>query len=247
MLKVIYQPGGRAQEYNPWAANLYRGCGHGCVYCYAPLTLKMDRGDFSKPSPRPEIIKKLINDCAELRARGDRYNILLCFSCDPYQPINDHYQLTKQAIEILHFYGQSVAILTKGGYRALADMPLLEEGDEFAVTLTCSDDDLSRQWEPKAALPAERIDTLREAKARGLYTWVSLEPVLYPEQSLELIQLTHHFVDEFKLGKLNYHRHAETIDWNDYAIKACHLVNKLGKKYYVKEDLRKYLRVRDNR
>lgn len=204
------------------------------------MTLKMDRRDFSKPSPRPDIIRKLTDDCAKLRARGDRHNILLCFSCDPYQPINDQYQLTKQAIEILHFYGQSVAILTKGGYRALADIPLLEEGDQFAVTLTCLHDGPSRQWEPKAALPAERIDTLREAKARGLYTWVSLEPVLYPEQSLELIQLTHHFVDEFKLGKLNYHQHAETIDWGDYVVKARALLQKLGKKYYIKDDLKAY-------
>ncbi len=241
MLKVIYQPKGRAAEYCSWAANLYRGCGHLCLYCYAPSTLQMTRVDFHNPTPRAGIIDKLTKDGAELQSKGEFHKILLCFSCDCYQPINDRFQLARQAIEVLHFYGQSVAILTKGGYRALADIPLLKAGDEFAVTLTCTDEIQSKEWEPGAALPAERIDTLKKAYARGIYTWVSLEPVLYPKQSLELIRMTHEFVNKYKLGTLNYHPRAKEIDWSDYAHRAIALCQSLKKDYYVKDDLKKYL------
>lgn len=76
----------------------------------------------------------------------------------------------------------------------------------------------------------------------GVYTWVSMEPVLYPDQSLELIRISAPFVDEYKIGILNYHPHAKTINWREYGLKAAELINSLGKKIYIKEDLRRYLR-----
>jgi DNA repair photolyase len=242
MLKVIYQPAGRAAEYNPWAANLYRGCGHRCIYCYAPSALKMSREEFDKPAPRQDVIAKLTKDGAELKGRGEFHKILMCFSCDPCQPVNDEYHLTEQSIEILHFYGQSVSLLTKGGFRALPSIALLKQGDEFGITLTCTDKAQSNEWEPGAASPSERIDTLKEANSRGIFTWVSLEPVLYPEQSLAIIDQTHDFVSKYKLGTLNYNSHAKTINWSDYAQRAITLVQKYGNDYYVKDDLKKHVR-----
>jgi DNA repair photolyase len=198
----------------------------------------MSAEEFHAPAPRIGVIDKLTKDCAELKARGETRKILFCFSTDPYQPINDRYQLTRQAIEILHFYGQSVSILTKGGHRASVDIPLLRSGDEFAVTLTCDNDKPSLEWEPGAALPAERITTLKEAKDHGIFTWVSLEPVLYPEQSLELIRQTHAFTDKYKLGVLNYHSREKEIDWKQYGSDAIKLLESLGKDYYIKDDLK---------
>lgn len=257
---VIYEPRGRAGEYAPIAVNLYRGCGHGCIYCYGPDTLHIDRQEFRKAIPREGIIEKLERDATTARdnlnkpkiqgmfeklhqatADGAGGNVWLCVTSDSYQPIDDIYQLTRQAIYILHSHGFKVTILTKGGHRAERDFDLLRAGDQFAVTLTCADETLSGKWEPLAAPPQDRIDTLREAHDRGIYTWVSMEPVLYPEQSLELIQLTHPFVDEYKLGILNYHPHAETINWREYALAATKLVERLGKKVYIKRDLKKYL------
>ncbi len=241
MLKVIYQPKGRAAEYCSWAANLYRGCGHGCEYCYAPSALQIPFVEFRVPTPRAGIIDKLTKDGAELQAKGEFHKILLCFSCDPFQPINDQFQLTRQAIEVLHFYGQSVAILTKGGYRALADIPLLKAGDEFAVTLTFNNETDSIKWEPGAALLGERIETLREAYSRGIYTWVSLEPVLYPDQTLNLIDITHEFVSRYKVGVLNYHPRSKEIDWKKFSREVTQKLKSLKADYYLKEDLRKWL------
>jgi len=241
MLKVIYQPKGRAAEYNPWAANLYRGCGHNCEYCYAPSALQMPAQEFRQPKPRIGILDKLVKDAAELQSQCNNLKILLCFSCDPYQSINDQHQLARQAIEVLHFYGQSVVILTKGGYRALPDIPLLKDGDEFAVTLTCDNEADSLKWEPGAAIPAERIDTLREANARGIFTWVSLEPVLYPGQVMNLIDQTHEFVSKYKVGTLNYHPRSKEIDWRKFAGEVVAKLESVNADYYVKEDLRKWL------
>jgi len=243
MLRVIYKPKGRAGEYKEWAVNLYRGCGHSCHYCYCRSILQMSQPEFNDPKPRKDIIAKLTKDCEQLRSENKSLLILLCFTCDPYQPINEQYQITRQAIQILQFYGQRVSILTKGGPRSQADIPLLRPGlDEYATTLTCIDNAMSRKWEPFAALPMERIGALAEAHDRGVYTWVSMEPVLYPDQSLELIQVSSPFVDEYKLGILNYHPHAKTINWRQYGLKAVELVYSLGKKIYIKEDLIKYLR-----
>ncbi len=263
---VIYEPKGRAGEYCPLALNLYRGCGHGCIYCYGPDTLHMGRPEFLKAAPRQGIIEKLQKDAptamdtlnnpdiqgmfeglqpaAEAGATG---NVWLCVTSDSYQPIDEIHQLTRQAIIILHGHGFNVTILTKAGKRAQRDFDLLGPGDQFAVTLTCTSEELSKKWEPRAALPRDRIDTLKKAHDRGIYTWVSIEPVLYPEESLELIRMTHPFVDEYKLGILNHHPHAATINWREYGATAIELVRSLGKKLYIKRDLSKLIKENPSR
>jgi len=85
-MKVIYQPRGRAKEFSPLAANLYRGCGHGCIYCYVPQTIKEKREIFAtQPKPRKDVLKYLEKDAKNFR--DDDREILLCFTSDPYQPL----------------------------------------------------------------------------------------------------------------------------------------------------------------
>lgn len=248
---VIYEPKGRAGEYAPLATNLYRGCGHGCIYCFGPATLYIDQQEFIKAAPRHGIIEKLIKDAPIAAATydGTDKRVLLCFTCDPYQPINETYQLTSSAIMILHDSGFNVTILTKAGKRAEEDFNLFQPGDEFATTLTFLDEGKSQQWEPQAALPQDRIDTLKKAHSLGIRTWVSLEPVIEPATSLEIIKETHTFVDLFKVGKLNYAEklpepfksQVKDIDWHKFAKNAITTLEEYGCKYYIKKDLRRYL------
>ncbi len=141
-MKAIYRPSGRALEYAPLAANLYRGCNHGCLYCYAPRALKTGREEFhASPKPREGIICALRSDVEKLAGKpcsackgdgcGDAEDmgipcgrcegtgkepvgpVLLCFSCDPYQKIEREHRLTRQAIEILGEAGIAIRILTK--------------------------------------------------------------------------------------------------------------------------------------
>ncbi len=242
-MSLIYEPAGRAREYAALACNVYRGCDHACTYCYAPSATQRSRSDFVLSATRganfPPTLEK---EAAALNKAGQSgKQVLLSFTCDPYQELDVKDQVTRRTIQTLHRNGFSVCTLTKGGYRALRDLDLFGSQDAFATTLTLLDPDASRHWEPNAALPAERIDTIRQFHAAGITTWVSLEPVLDPAAALEIIRLTHPFVDLYKVGKLNHHAHAQTIDWQKWADTSTALLDSLGKRYYVKDDLRAFL------
>ena len=247
---MTYEPAGRAREYAPLALNLYRGCSHGCLYCYAPNACRADRAAFhASPAPRIDVISKLERELAKgthVRLQltsGERDSVLLCFTTDPYQPLAAETGITRRAIELLHEHGYPVHVLTKGGMRAAADFDLLGSlpGDAFATTLTFLDPADSAHWEPGAASPADRMAAMTEAHVLGIPTWVSLEPVIDPEQTLAVIRATHSYVDLFKVGTLNHHELAKTIDWPDFARRAVGLLEELGAAYYLKNDLRRHL------
>jgi DNA repair photolyase len=90
---------------------------------------------------------------------------------------------------------------------------------------------------------AERIALLRAAKARGLMTWASLEPVIDPEQTLSIIRTTaaERIIDHYAVGKLNHHQHASTINWRAFAREVRDLLETLGVSYRLKDDLQQYL------
>lgn len=241
MADLIYEPKGKAKEYCDLALNLYRGCSHGCKYCYAPAaTYCRDREVFDKAKPRD--ISGLAKEVAvKYRFEKPTSPILLCFTCDPYQPAELVYLQTRKALEILKGNGLKVSILSKGGRRSERDLGLLGEGDQFGATLTFTNQADSLEWEPKAAKPSERFEALQHAHDKGLRTWASLEPVIDPEQTLEIIRQTHGFVDKFKVGKWNHDKRAARIDWAKFGREAVILLENLGCKYYIKEDLRRYL------
>jgi DNA repair photolyase len=232
-LQAIYRPKGRAGEYASLAVNLYTGCTHGCVYCYAPTVLHKDPAGFhAQCIERPNILEKLHHDAKLLQ--GTSEPVLLCFSCDPYQP---EAHATRAALSILNEFQIPFVVLTKGRM-AWRDFDLYFPRDSFGMTLTCDNDPDSHDWEPKGADPSERVGLLRLAHEQGIRTWVSLEPVIYPEQTLRLIDATHEYVDHYKVGKLNYHPHAKTIDWPQFRADVIAKLEGYGKSYYIKQDLR---------
>ena len=238
-MQAIYEPKGRAREYAPLAVNLYRGCGVGCRYCYGPSVLRMSRDEFhDDPKPRPGVLKALEKDADKYR--GTSRPVLLCFTCDPYQPINDDFQLTANAIRILNTHGIAVHILTKRPSAADADLELLAKWaphNWLGVTLTCTGDVKSDKWEPYADTPGERIASLAKAHRMGIPTWVSLEPVLSPASALSLIDQTHHYVDLYKVGKWNYDARAKEIDWPEFRKRVIDKLEGYGKSYLIKKDL----------
>lgn len=242
-MALIYEPKGQAREYAALACNIYSGCDHRCVYCYAPSATRKQREEFARPKPRNSFIEILDRECmARKRAGTNSGRVLLCFTCDPYQHLDERLGLTRDTIRLLHRYGFTVQVLTKGGSRAMRDLDLFGPGDAFASTLTLLDDTSSRKWEPGAALPDDRIETLRQFHAAGVPTWVSLEPVLNPASALEIIRRTHGFVDLYKVGKLNYHELASRIDWQVFADDVVSLCESLQNPYLIKDSLRPYLR-----
>ncbi len=239
---MIYETKGRAREYFELAANLYQGCEHGCLYCYGPDVLKVSREAFHKrPTARRAALQLLAQDAKALQEKGETRPVLLSFITDPYQPIETEWRLTRKAIEILHAADLPVAILTKGGTRAAADFDLLGPADMFGATLTFATKAKSLEWEPGAAEPFDRLNALRQAHDKGIQTFVSLEPVVYPDDTLQLIREAAPFTDFFKVGKLNYKRPPVEVNWAEFAWNAVRALQATGKRYYVKEDLAKYI------
>lgn len=238
MTDVIYRPAGRALEYCDLALNVYLGCPHQCLYCYVGSRFG---GQPAEAKPRQHLLMKLRGQLERGKTLAC-HEVLLSFISDPYPPIEEELRLTRACIEMLHEYGLKVRLLTKAGLRATRDFDLLGDGDWFGVTLTFTDAEQSAFWEPGAAFPDSRIASIEAAAYKGIKTWVSLEPVIDPEATLEIIRQTHNFITEYKVGKLNHHPHAASIDWPKFAREAKALLDDLGCKYYLKRDLAMFLK-----
>lgn len=237
-MPIIYEPAGKAREYCDLAANLYAGCAHGCRYCYAPACLRRTTAAFQQAAPRADVLRQIEKEAPAYVGR----EVHLCFTCDPYQPIEQEHRLTRRTLEIFTRHQVRARVLTKGGKRCLDDLDQLKaNGAVVGATLTFLSDADSRAWEPGAALPQERIDALFELKWAGIETWASLEPVIDPEQTLEIIRRYHPLIDTFKVGKWNHAKEANAIDWEQFAWEAESLLKGFGCNYYLKEDLRKHL------
>jgi DNA repair photolyase len=239
--RVIYQPRGAAREYSELAVNLYKGCPHGCVYCYVPHCLRRKKEDFhSNFGPRKDIVNLIQKDLIEMKEAKDKRVVLFCFTCDPYPGDYEDNKYTQQALELFKAYNQPFQMLTKGGMKAARDFHLYKKTDAYATTLTLLDEKQSLKWEPDAPLPKSRIESLRKAKEKGITTWVSFEPVVDPEQVYQLYETTKEFVDLYKIGKLNHYK--SDVDWKLFGETMIDKCETDGKDYLIKDALKAYLK-----
>lgn len=252
-MSLIYQPKGRAREYCELALNVYNGCAHGCTYCYVPAVLKKTEAEFhAQVTERKDLLKNLRRELKldvepEFLARW-RYDnslaawwreVLLSFTCDPYQPIDTEKQTTRRVIELLIEAGAIPVVLTKGGTRAVRDFDLLKKGGgKFGTTLLFSKDESRKKYESNAAPVEDRIQAIKEAHRRGIFTWLSLEPVIIEEEAYEVIRLLKGYISHWKVGKLNHL--PSDINWRQFAENVTALLK--GESCYLKNDLRAYLK-----
>jgi DNA repair photolyase len=236
---VIYVPKSEAFEYAALATNPSRGCGHSCAYRSVPITTHQDRTEFNAGAIlRPNYLANLRKDAALYQAAGNTLQILVAFITDPYHPGDT--AATRTCLEIFNEFGQPFSILSKGGTRALRDIDLFRpDRDCYGATLTSLNDRLSRKWERNAPLPGDRIAALKAFHERGIFTWASLEPVFNAEASLAVVEATHSFVDQYKIGRMNYLN--LPIDWREYTRRMIDLLHRLGAGHYVKRDLQQFL------
>ena len=237
---LIYTPSGKAGEYadKGYAVNLFKGCTHGCKYCYVPASTRQPKEAFhSSVTAAPDILERLEKDMKRVGVLPEP--VFLCFTCDPYC-VDAPPGITRAAIEIILESGNRVNILTRGGMRASAHFDLLADtpGNKIGATLTFAFTWTSREWEPKAATPFDRIEMLSKAHRNGISTWASIEPVIIPEESLFIMTDAIPYVDEFKIGKWNHDPRAKKIDWKDFAARARNLMDAHGKRYMFKKELR---------
>jgi len=230
-MKPIYIPKGAAKEYGDYALNIYTGCPHRCYYCFAPSVLRRDREVFhNHVEPRDGIVDATRKQLEAENITGKL--IHLCFTCDPY-PKGFDTTATREIIKTLKEYGNHVQILTKNTGAAALDFGLLDEDDWFGVTLTGA----TKDQEPNAADPQNRLFMLAVARNRDIKTWVSFEPVINADWVLSCIAAHGEIFDKVKIGKLNYH--PSSIDWADFGRRAEALCKKRGIDYYIKDSLRR--------
>ena len=165
--------------------NPYRGCEHGCVYCYARPThayLGLSPGlDFeSKLVVKPEAAELLER---ELSAPGYTPRVIaIGTNTDPYQPIERRYQVMRRILEVLDRAGHPVGIVTKSAL-VLRDLDILARMAErklvkVALSVTTLDAKLARTMEPRAATPLRRLEALRRLTDAGVPTAVMVAPVI---------------------------------------------------------------------
>src|SRR6266851_5394936 len=165
--------------------NPYRGCEHGCIYCFARPThayLGLSPGlDFeSKLFAKPEAPKLLER---ELSAAGYvPRTIAIGTNTDPYQPIEREHQIMRRILEVLDRYGHPVGIVTKSAL-VLRDIDILARMAQrnlvkVALSVTTLDGKLARVMEPRAATPPRRLEALQQLAAAGVPASVMVAPVI---------------------------------------------------------------------
>ena len=173
--------------------NPYRGCEHGCVYCFARPThayLGLSPGlDFeSKLFVKPEAAELLAK---ELAAPGYSPKVIaIGTNTDPYQPIERRYKVMRRILEVLDRANHPVGIVTKSAL-VLRDLDILARMAErklakVALSVTTLDAELARKMEPRAATPMRRLETLRRLAQVGVPTTVMVAPVIPALNDMEI-------------------------------------------------------------
>src|SRR5438128_2396701 len=165
--------------------NAYRGCEHGCVYCYARPThafhdlspgLDFETKLFAKPDAA-----RLLR--AELGKRGYEVRpIAMGTNTDPYQPIEGKWRITRSLLEVLAETKHPVTITTKSD-RVLTDLDLLagmakDDLASVALSVTSLTPEIARTLEPRAPAPRKRLAAVKAPSDAGIPAWVSIAPVI---------------------------------------------------------------------
>ncbi|MFQ5910101.1 MAG: radical SAM protein [Thermoplasmata archaeon] len=158
-----------------YALNPYRGCSHGCKYCYASAVLRETRswGDFV------DVKRNLPAHLAKELKKKEKGVVGIGTVTDGYQPVEERYRMTRMCLELLLVNGFPICIQTKSSL-VLRDIDLLCRFDDVSVgfTLTTLDDKWRKVFEPGASPPSERLAAMKELSSRGIRTWAFIGPIL---------------------------------------------------------------------
>ena len=192
----------------PYVINPYVGCQHNCSYCYARFMKRFT----GHPEPWGQFVDVKINAIELLqheitRKKPDR--VWVSGVCDPYQPLERKYQLTRGCLQILAERQWPVTVQTRSPM-VLRDMDIIKTGRdfEFGMSITTADDSMRYKFEPSAPPIAERLGALEELHKAGIRTFAMLAPILPGCEDLpELLAGKTDFV---LLDRMNYH-HADWV------------------------------------
>jgi len=214
-----------------YALNPYKGCAHGCLYCYAPDIIKCGGcGEWGSWVEAKANISRILKK--EIHKIGDAM-IGLATVTDPYQPAEERLGITRACLEVISKSDASLMLMTKSPL-AQRDFDLLKKIDklEFCVTITTFDENLARSMEPNAPSPKARLELLRGAVDAGLRTTAMVSPWLvatdHPEGELiEMIELLGHAgcknitIDRLRLRPTAVRRIRDTVQKTGHSSCKC--------------------------
>ena len=159
--------------------NLYRGCTHGCIYCDSRSKCYQFNHVFEDIEVKRDAIRILEE---QLKKKRSPCMLGTGSMCDPYIPLEEELQLTRQALELAERYGFGFTLITKSA-RVLRDIDLLRRVNEktkavVQMTLTTYDEALCKKLEPHVSTTRERFEALCALRDAGIPTVVWLCPIL---------------------------------------------------------------------
>jgi DNA repair photolyase len=169
-----------------WTLNPYRGCTHGCHYCYARRyhaeQFELGAGDdfASVIFVKTNFVDVLRRELARPSWTGE--HIAIGTATDCYQPIEGHYKLTRRSLEVLAEFKNPASIVTKGPM-IVRDIDVLQELSRRAelsvcISVPCVDVDVWRELEPGTASPAQRLRAVRMLVDAGIHAGVLMNPIV---------------------------------------------------------------------
>jgi len=206
-----------------YVINPYIGCQHACQYCYARFIKK-----FSGHKERwGEFVDIKINAADLLRVEIKKKKcgtVWISGLCDPYQPLEATYKLTRKCLEILAYHNWHVVIQTRSSL-VLRDMEILKGAKDFEVglSITTADDEIRKLFEPVAPPIKERLSTLDELHRSGIKTYAMIAPILPGAETLANALAGK--VDYIIIDRMNYH-------YADWIYKKYKLEDKLTDDYF---------------
>lgn len=193
--------------------NPYIGCGHGCRYCYAVFMARYSKHHEHAPwgsfvEAKTNIVEVLRGELARRRRTG---TAMLSSVCDPYQPAEQAYRLTRGCVEALREHGWGIRILTRSPLVTRdIDVLRLSIGASVGFSIPTDDDRVRQVLEPAAPSIEARVEALRQVHAAGIHTWVFVAPML-PMNPARLAALIGPHIDELMIDALNYRDQVEML------------------------------------
>ncbi len=187
-MKIEYIPAktiiskGKPNEYYllfDYVMNIYRGCDHGCIYCYARSEFYEKSNNFDNIRAKKNALQ-IVRD--ELRRKVKKGVVLTGGVSDPYNKFEKDLNLTHNALELINAYEFGANIITKSDL-VLRDIDILCDIKEHSpaivnFTITCLGDDMCSKIEPYVALSSQRFKAIQTLTKTGIVTGVLMDPII---------------------------------------------------------------------
>jgi DNA repair photolyase len=191
-----------------YVINPYTGCQHACSYCYARFMKRFT----GHREPWGEFVDVKVNAPDLLRREITRKKpgrVWISGVCDPYQPLEAKYRLTRQCLDILRQHNWPVTVQTRSPL-VLQDLDILQtmSGLEAGLSITTADDRIRKLFEPQAPTVQGRLKALAGLHQAGIRTFAMIAPMLPGAE--DLVPLLAGKVDYILVDRMNYH-HADWV------------------------------------